>query len=520
MRGTFLTTSQRKAELRASVSSRAEQREPAVVRARRRLKAALKDRDSARCGHSFSVSRRPLRRRSRSARRRRFRRFRNSSRPTRATPRSSRPFTRRTSTTRWTPTGRARPRGRTFDRGRRGSGARSSRFRQTRIIRRAFYDDKMGQDRAHRGGPRDKDRPRKRRRGPFHPPDSSASGPPSAFDEREEALVDGVGPRSSRNGSRRRRGARRGDSKTKIDAARRRSRLRAAARRYTVFAPTNRAFAALDAYVRTALLKNKRQLKNLVLNHVVGAATLTTELVDGDELESLARHALLVRVGSSMRVDDAEVVEFDELASNGVLDGLGDVLVPCPDDPAWAKKNQPEMKCEWVLEHGPRCDAKGENNIPAWSFSPRGRIVETGRGGRPRPCDADHSVETTSPRPSTRIIPRRRRRRGRDAGFSVEARDPQVRVPLRLRRGLRRLGRVAQGGRTVQVRARRLSKRLKRATRPGGRGQSPELIQYPCAGRANGSWRSLIRGAPSSERTPPPPRTPARPRAPAGPRDE
>mmetsp|Transcript_21867 Transcript_21867/g.67335 ORF Transcript_21867/g.67335 Transcript_21867/m.67335 type:complete len:256 (-) Transcript_21867:28-795(-) len=139
---------------------------------------------------------------------------------------------------------------------------------------------------------------------------------------------------------------------------------------YTVFAPTNRAFAALDAYVRTALLKNKRQLKHLVLNHVVGAATLTTELVDGDELESLARHALLVRVGSSMRVDDAEVVEFDELASNGVLDGLGDVLVPCPDDPAWAKKNQPEMKCEWVLEHGPRCDAKGENNIPAWYGCP------------------------------------------------------------------------------------------------------------------------------------------------------
>ena len=215
-----------------------------------------------------------------------------------------------------------------------------------------------------------------------------------------------------------------------------------------MFAPTNRAFAALDAYVRTALLKNKRQLKNLVLNHVVGAATLTTELVDGDELESLARHALLVRVGSSMRVDDAEVVEFDELASNGVLDGLGDVLVPCPDDPAWAKKNQPEMKCEWVLEHGPRCDAKGENNIPAWSFSPRGRIVETGRGGRPRPrrgsfrgddvaaaVDADHSAETTSPRPRRRIFGRGARPSGTGAP------SPATRAAPTRTRGTRRANR-------------------------------------------------------------------------------
>ncbi|MEA5579880.1 fasciclin domain-containing protein [Nodularia harveyana UHCC-0300] len=100
----------------------------------------------------------------------------------------------------------------------------------------------------------------------------------------------------------------------------------------TVFAPTDAAFAKLPQDAVRDLLKpeNKEILLKLLTYHVVGGKVLSTDLSSG-EVQSLEGGAISVKVSpNGVMVNDANVVQADIEASNGVIHAIDQVILP-PD---------------------------------------------------------------------------------------------------------------------------------------------------------------------------------------------
>lgn len=98
---------------------------------------------------------------------------------------------------------------------------------------------------------------------------------------------------------------------------------------FTVFAPTDAAFAALPAGLLESL--TTEQLTNILLYHVVSGKVLAADVVglDGEFVNTLlAGQQVLVSVDGGVKINDANVVITDILCSNGVIHVIDAVLVP------------------------------------------------------------------------------------------------------------------------------------------------------------------------------------------------
>jgi uncharacterized surface protein with fasciclin (FAS1) repeats len=99
---------------------------------------------------------------------------------------------------------------------------------------------------------------------------------------------------------------------------------------FTVFAPTDAAFAALPKGTVENLLKpeNKAQLTKILTYHVVPGSVLSTSLKSGD-VKSVEGTSLKVAVSpGKVNVGGANVVKADIKASNGVIHVIDKVLMP------------------------------------------------------------------------------------------------------------------------------------------------------------------------------------------------
>lgn len=101
---------------------------------------------------------------------------------------------------------------------------------------------------------------------------------------------------------------------------------------FTVFAPTDDAFAALPAGTVASLLKpeNKDQLTAVLTYHVVPGTTLSKDLA-GKQLEVATVQGSTVNIdatGGGVKVDNANVVAADIAASNGVIHVIDAVILP------------------------------------------------------------------------------------------------------------------------------------------------------------------------------------------------
>ena len=99
---------------------------------------------------------------------------------------------------------------------------------------------------------------------------------------------------------------------------------------FTVFAPTDAAFAALPEGTVENLLKpeNKAQLTKILTYHVVPGSVLSTGLKSGD-VKSVEGTSLKVAVSpGKVTVGGANVVKADIKASNGVIHVIDKVLIP------------------------------------------------------------------------------------------------------------------------------------------------------------------------------------------------
>jgi uncharacterized surface protein with fasciclin (FAS1) repeats len=97
---------------------------------------------------------------------------------------------------------------------------------------------------------------------------------------------------------------------------------------FTVFAPTDEAFAKLPAGTVEALLKDKEKLTKILTYHVVAGEVMSKDVKPG-KVKTVEGNMLNVTKGSyGIKVDDAKVVTADVQASNGVIHIIDTVVIP------------------------------------------------------------------------------------------------------------------------------------------------------------------------------------------------
>ena len=100
---------------------------------------------------------------------------------------------------------------------------------------------------------------------------------------------------------------------------------------FTVFAPTDEAFAKLPAGTVEDLLKpeNKAKLVAILTYHVVPGKVLTDQVTKMNSAKTINGESLAIRInGGTVMVDNAKVVKTDILCSNGVIHVIDSVVLP------------------------------------------------------------------------------------------------------------------------------------------------------------------------------------------------
>ncbi len=100
---------------------------------------------------------------------------------------------------------------------------------------------------------------------------------------------------------------------------------------FTLFAPSDDAFAALPEGTVDALLNDIPELTEILLHHVVSGTAMSTDLNDGDAIQTLNGTDVTVTIdGMTYMIDMATVTAANIEASNGVVHVVDMVLLPPP----------------------------------------------------------------------------------------------------------------------------------------------------------------------------------------------
>lgn len=98
---------------------------------------------------------------------------------------------------------------------------------------------------------------------------------------------------------------------------------------FTVFAPMDDAFAKLPEGTVDSLLANPDKLKQILLYHVVPGKVTASDVVNLSEAKTVQGSDVEITVdGSSVMVNNANVVKTDVMASNGVIHVIDTVIIP------------------------------------------------------------------------------------------------------------------------------------------------------------------------------------------------
>ena len=99
---------------------------------------------------------------------------------------------------------------------------------------------------------------------------------------------------------------------------------------FTVFAPTDEAFAKLPEGTVESLLKpeNKDKLVAILTYHVVAGKVMAADVVKITEAKTVNGKSLTVKVDGGVMVDNAKVVKTDIACSNGVIHVIDAVVLP------------------------------------------------------------------------------------------------------------------------------------------------------------------------------------------------
>lgn len=98
---------------------------------------------------------------------------------------------------------------------------------------------------------------------------------------------------------------------------------------FTVFAPTDEAFAKLPAGTLDALLKDKEKLASILTYHVVSGQVTAADAVKLTEAKTVNGQSFKIVAGKDgVMIDNANVVTTDIMTSNGVIHVIDSVILP------------------------------------------------------------------------------------------------------------------------------------------------------------------------------------------------
>lgn len=97
---------------------------------------------------------------------------------------------------------------------------------------------------------------------------------------------------------------------------------------FTVFAPTDEAFAKLPAGTVDALLADIPKLTKILTYHVVSGKVMAADVVKLTSAKTVEGSDVKIDASSGVKVNDATVVTPDVAADNGVIHVIDSVLLP------------------------------------------------------------------------------------------------------------------------------------------------------------------------------------------------
>ncbi|MBU1190515.1 MAG: fasciclin domain-containing protein [Gammaproteobacteria bacterium] len=99
---------------------------------------------------------------------------------------------------------------------------------------------------------------------------------------------------------------------------------------FTVFAPTDAAFAKLPKAQLEALLNDKAALAKVLTYHVVAGKVEAADVVKLNSATTVEGQSVVITTGDSVMINNATVIQTDIASSNGVIHVIDSVLLP-PD---------------------------------------------------------------------------------------------------------------------------------------------------------------------------------------------
>ncbi len=96
---------------------------------------------------------------------------------------------------------------------------------------------------------------------------------------------------------------------------------------FTVFAPTDEAFAKIPKADLDALLKDKAKLTAVLTYHVVPGKVMAKDVMAG-KVKTVQGGELTVATSGGVTVDSAKVLKTDVVADNGVIHVIDSVVLP------------------------------------------------------------------------------------------------------------------------------------------------------------------------------------------------
>ncbi|MCY7278254.1 MAG: fasciclin domain-containing protein [Phormidesmis sp. CAN_BIN44] len=97
---------------------------------------------------------------------------------------------------------------------------------------------------------------------------------------------------------------------------------------FTVFAPTDEAFAKLPAGTVEGLLKDLPKLKKILTYHVVSGKVMAADVVKLKSAKTVEGSEVKIDASNGVKVNNATVVTPDVAADNGVIHIIDTVLLP------------------------------------------------------------------------------------------------------------------------------------------------------------------------------------------------
>ena len=97
---------------------------------------------------------------------------------------------------------------------------------------------------------------------------------------------------------------------------------------FTVFAPTDEAFAKIPKAALDALIADKAKLTKVLTYHVVAGKVMAADVMKLKEAKTVEGQMVKIDTSGGVKVNNAKVVKADVEASNGVIHVIDTVLMP------------------------------------------------------------------------------------------------------------------------------------------------------------------------------------------------